>query len=77
MLCCVVLVIVGMGRTCVYVHYVRKDVLRTSGQFYLKYQPSNSEIETTLPMQANNDRDFMTIPKDGGFIHAERIDIVD
>ena len=49
---------------------IHQDVLRTSGQFYLKYQPSNSEIETTLQMQADNDRTFMTITKDGGFIHA-------
>uniref|UniRef100_M8CBP3 Late embryogenesis abundant protein LEA-2 subgroup domain-containing protein n=1 Tax=Aegilops tauschii TaxID=37682 RepID=M8CBP3_AEGTA len=40
-------------------------VLRTSGQFYLRHQPSNSEIETTLQMQADNARDFMTITKDG------------
>ena len=49
---------------------IHQDVLRTSGQFYLRYQPSNSEIETTLQMQADNDRDFMTIMKEGGFIHA-------
>ncbi len=49
---------------------IHQDVLRTSGQFYLRNQPSNSEIETTLQMQADNDRDFMTITKDGGFIHA-------
>ena len=49
---------------------INQDVLRTSGQFYLRYQPSNSEIETTLQMQADNARDFMTIMKDGGFIHA-------
>jgi hypothetical protein len=49
---------------------IYQDVLRTSGQFYLNYQPSNSEIETTLQMQADNDRTFMTITKDGGFIHA-------
>ena len=29
---------------------IHQDVLRTSGQFYLRYQPSNSEIETTLQM---------------------------
>jgi len=29
---------------------IYQDVLCTSGQFYLKYQPSNSEIETTLQM---------------------------
>ncbi len=49
---------------------IHQDVLRTSAQFYLKYQPSNSEIETTLQMQADNERTFMTITKDGGFIHA-------
>ena len=49
---------------------IHQDVLRTSGQFYLKYQPSNSEIDTTLQMQVDNTRDFMTITKDGGFIHA-------
>ncbi|KAM3366175.1 hypothetical protein ACQJBY_015586 [Aegilops geniculata] len=47
-----------------------QDVLHTSGQFYLRYQPSNSEIDTTLHMQADNARDFMTITTDGGFIHA-------
>ena len=41
-----------------------------SGEFYLKYQPSNSERETTLQMQADNERTFMTITKDGGFIHT-------
>ena len=49
---------------------IHQDVLRTSGQFYLKFQPSNREIDTTLQMQADNARDFMTITKDGGFIHA-------
>ena len=49
---------------------IHQDVLRTSGQFYLRYQPSNSEIDTTLQMQADNARDFMTIAKDGGFIQA-------
>ena len=49
---------------------IHQDVLRTSGQFYLKYQPSNSEMDTTLQMQADNARDFMTITTDGGFIHA-------
>ena len=49
---------------------IYQDVLRTSGQFYLKYQPSNSDIDTTLQMQADNARDFMTITRDGGFIHA-------
>ena len=49
---------------------IHQDVLRTSGQFYLKYQPSNSEIDTTLQMQADNARDFMTITTDGGFTHA-------
>ena len=49
---------------------IYQDVLRTSGQFYIKYQPSNSEIDTTLQMQADNGRTFMTIKIDGGFIHA-------
>ena len=49
---------------------IHQDDLRTSGQFYLKFQPSNSEIDTTLQMQADNARDFMTITTDGGFIHA-------
>ena len=49
---------------------IHQDVLGTTGQFYLKYQPPNSEIETTLQMRADNDRDFMTITTDGGFIHV-------
>ena len=49
---------------------IHQDVLHTSGQFYLRYQPSNSEIDETLQMQGDNDRDFMTITTDGGFIHA-------
>ena len=49
---------------------IYQDVLRTAGEFYLNYQPSNSEIETMLKMQGDNDRPFMTITKDGGFIHA-------
>ena len=49
---------------------IHQDVLRTSGQFYLRYQPSNSEIDTTLQMQADNARDFMTITKDDDFIHG-------
>ena len=49
---------------------IHPDVLRTSGQFYLRDQLSNSEIDTMLQMQADNARDFMTITTDGGFIHA-------
>ena len=49
---------------------IHQYVLRTSGQFYLRHQPSNSEIDKTLQMQADNARDFMTITTDGGFIHA-------
>ena len=49
---------------------IHQDVLCTLGQFYLIYQLSNSEIDTTLQMQADNARDFMTITKDGDFIHA-------
>ena len=49
---------------------IHQDVLRTSGQFYLRNQPSNSDIDTMLQMQADNARDFMTPTIDGGFIHA-------
>ena len=49
---------------------IHQDVLRTSGQFYLNNQSSNSDIDTMLQMQADNDRDFMTIMIDGGFIHV-------
>jgi len=49
---------------------IHQDVLRTSGQFYLRSPLSNSEIDTMLQMQADNDRNFMTITKDGGFIHV-------
>ena len=49
---------------------IHQDVLRTSGQFYLRNQPSNSDIDTILQMQADNARGFMTPTIDGGFIHA-------
>ena len=49
---------------------IHQDVLRTSGQFYLNNQPSNSDIDTMLQMQADNARYFMTPTIDGGFIHA-------
>ena len=49
---------------------IHQDVLRTSGQFNLRNQPFNGEIDTTLQMQADNARDFMTITTDGSFIHA-------
>ena len=49
---------------------IHQDVLHTSGQFYVRYQPSNREIDGTLQMQADNARNFMTIMTDGGFIHA-------
>ena len=49
---------------------IHQDVLRTSGQFYLNNQPSNSDIDTMLQMQADNDRYFMNPTIDGGFIHA-------
>ena len=49
---------------------IHQDVLRTSGQFYLRNQPSNSDIDTMLQMQADNARSFMTPTIDGGFIHA-------
>ena len=49
---------------------VMTDVLHTSGQFFLRYQPFNNEIDGMLQMQGDNNRDFMTIATDGGFIHA-------
>ena len=49
---------------------IHQDVLRTSGQFYLRNQPSNNDIDTILQMQADNARSFMTPTIDGGFIHA-------
>ena len=49
---------------------IHQDVLHIAGQFFLRYQPSNSEIDETLQMQGDNDRDFMTITTDGGFTHA-------
>ena len=49
---------------------IYQDVLARSVQFYLNCPPSNSDIDRTLQMQADNDRTFMTITKDGGFIHV-------
>ncbi|XBJ24847.1 hypothetical protein VPH35_002632 [Triticum aestivum] len=49
---------------------IHQYVLHTSGQFFLRYQPPNIEIDGILQMQADNARDFMTIMIDGGFIHA-------
>ena len=49
---------------------IHQDVLHTSGKFFLRYQPSNIEIDGMLQMQADNDRYFMTPTIDGGFIHA-------
>ena len=49
---------------------IHQDALHTAGQFFLRYQPSNGEIDETLQMQGDNDRDFMTITTNDGFIHA-------
>ena len=49
---------------------ITQDVLHTTGEFYLNDQPSNREIDTMLRLQADGDRSFMTITKDGGFTHA-------
>ena len=49
---------------------IHQDVLRTSDQCYLRFQPSNSDIDTMLQMQDDNARSFMTPTIDGGFIHA-------
>ena len=53
-----------------FANIIHEDVLHTSGQFFRRYQPSNSEIDGMLQMQGDNDRDFMTITTDDGFIHA-------
>ena len=49
---------------------IHQDVLHTSGQFYLRYQPSNNEIDGMLQMQGENNRDFMTIMTEDSFTHA-------
>jgi len=49
---------------------IHQDVLHTSGQFFLRNQLSNSDIDTMLQMQDDNARSFMTPMIDGGFIHA-------
>src|ERR1041385_5859079 len=48
---------------------ISEDVLRNTGEFYLNNQLSNREIDTMLILQADSDRSFMTITKDGGFTH--------
>ena len=50
---------------------ISEDVLRNTGEFYLNNQLSNREIDTMLRLQADGDRSFMTITKDGGFTHAQ------
>jgi len=49
---------------------IHQDVLHTSGQFFLRYQPSNSEIDEMLQMQGDTARDFLTITTAGGLLHA-------
>lgn len=49
---------------------ISEDVLRSTGEFHLNNQLPNSEIDTMLRLQADGDRPFMTITKDGGFVHA-------
>src|SRR4051794_33932413 len=49
---------------------ISEDVLHNTGEFYLNNQPSNSEIDAMLRLQADGGRPFMTITKHGGFIHA-------
>src|SRR3954462_13441313 len=49
---------------------ISEDVLRRTGEFHVNNQLPNSEIETMLRLQADGDRSFMTITKDGGFVHA-------
>src|SRR4051812_5866346 len=49
---------------------ISEDVLRRTGEFHVNNQLPNSEIDTMLRLQADGDRSFMTIMKDGGFVHA-------
>jgi hypothetical protein len=44
---------------------IYKDVLRSSGEFYNGYQPSNSEIDTMVQMQGDDYRPWMTMNKGG------------
>jgi hypothetical protein len=54
----------------VFCEIIYGDVLRSSGEFYNGYQPSNSDIYTMLEMQGDDYRPWMTMAKGGGFIHA-------
>src|SRR3954463_5679660 len=49
---------------------ISEDVLRSTGEFDVNNQLPTSEIDTMLRLQADGDRSFMTITKDGGFVHA-------
>ena len=49
---------------------IYQDVLRSLGEFYNGYQPSNSDIDTMLQMQGDDYRPWMTMAKGGGWIHA-------
>jgi hypothetical protein len=45
-------------------------LLRSSGEFYIGYQPSNSEIDTMLQMEGDGYSPWMTLLKGGDWIHA-------
>ena len=47
-----------------------QDIIRSAGEFYDGYQPSNSDIDTMLQMQGDDYRSWMCLKKGGGFIHA-------
>ncbi|KAK1681203.1 hypothetical protein QYE76_042051 [Lolium multiflorum] len=49
---------------------IHQDVIRSAGEFYAGYQPSNSDIDTMLQMQGDDYRSWMCLKKGGGFIHA-------
>jgi hypothetical protein len=49
---------------------IYQNVIRSSGEFYNGYQPSNSDIDTILQMQGDDYRSWMCLAKGGGFINA-------
>ncbi|KAK1612707.1 hypothetical protein QYE76_036380 [Lolium multiflorum] len=51
---------------------IHQDVVRSAGEFFAGYQPSNSDIDTMLQMQGDDYRSWMCLKKGGGFIHAPR-----
>ncbi|KAK1646269.1 hypothetical protein QYE76_064074 [Lolium multiflorum] len=44
---------------------IHQDVIRSAGEFYAGYQPSNSDIDTMLQMQGDDYRSWMCLKKGG------------